>query len=76
MFMSETFTERQHRDDVNRQLEAQIEEDERVHSEQTSWMLHQGQAGMARLRSQLVQEGEQSGAISCWDERSGKHSID
>ena len=37
-----------------------MEEDERLHAWQMNSMMHQGQAETARLRIQLVQEGEHS----------------
>ena len=40
-----------------------IEEDERLHTEWMNSILHQGQAETARLRPQLVQEGELPRAI-------------
>ena len=61
--MSEAFAELQNRDEINRQLKAKTEEDDRLHTEQTISILHQGEAETARLRSHLVQDGEQSRSI-------------
>ena len=44
VLMCEAFAELQNRDEMYRQLEAQIEEDERLHTEWMNSILHQGQA--------------------------------
>ena len=63
MLRSVAVAELQNRDEINRHLEAQTEEDDRQQAEQMHPMLHVGQAETARLRSQLVHEGGQSRAI-------------
>ena len=46
--MSEALAELQHRDEINRQLKAKTEEDERLHAEQTNSILNQNQQNKRR----------------------------